>query len=230
MPTHAQGEETIRKLRAFEGKTIREAAIAIGRCTVQVSRLCKKHGLKLLVRETDALPRERAESGRLRIRMDAITPELVREWLDYDQETGILTWKKSHLDRVGSAAGAECGLGYLTVGFFGLLIPAHRLAWFHVHGKWPTEFLDHVDGNGRNNVFVNLREATPLQNMHNVLAKGYSVSKYGKFVARLNVNKKRIRLGTFETAEEAHAAYRAAHSRFHGEFSGFNCREGANHA
>jgi hypothetical protein len=40
-----------------------------------------------------------------------------------------------------------------------------------------------------------------------------------RFQAQINVAGKKLSLGTFNTPEEAHAAYREAASRYHGEFA-----------
>jgi hypothetical protein len=43
--------------------------------------------------------------------------------------------------------------------------------------------------------------------------------KYGKWLARINISGKRIFLGYFDTAEEAHETYRIAAEKYHGEFA-----------
>lgn len=43
--------------------------------------------------------------------------------------------------------------------------------------------------------------------------------KTKKWRARIGLNGERISLGLFSTREEAHAAYRAAAERLHGEFA-----------
>lgn len=67
----------------------------------------------------------------------------LREVLEYDQATGVFVWKVKTAKKVvvGSVAGVEKPTGsgiYRYVAVDGVRYLAHRLAWFHVHGKWPS--------------------------------------------------------------------------------------------
>jgi hypothetical protein len=75
---------------------------------------------------------------------------------------------------------------------------------------------DHIDGNSLNNQRKNLRWATKSQNQHNRFKQKNNTSGYkgvtqyrrtGRWVSRVQVENKRIVLGTFETAKEAGKAY-----------------------
>lgn len=88
--------------------------------------------------------------------------------------------------------------------------------------------IDHIDGNGLNNLRSNLRHATRGQNRMNTEKscnnttgfKGVSFYKQAnKFRARITLDKKQIFLGYFETAQEAHQAYIKAAIELHGEFA-----------
>lgn len=157
-----------------------------------------------------------------------VTAERLREVLHYDQDTGVFTWLKPPTSRrqlTGQAAGCWSGK-YRVIGVDGTLYRAHRLAWLHVTGKWPAHGLDHRDGDGGNNKWSNLREASTSENNRNrrghgvVSLKGVSRFVRGsRFRAHIRVNGKGYHLGSFGTAEEAHAAYCAAAARLHGEFA-----------
>lgn len=93
-----------------------------------------------------------------------------------------------------------------------------------------TELVDHANGNPLDNRRANLRLATRSQNMMNRSKninnqsgfKGVIFHKEsGKWRAVINANKKRHRLGLFDTPEEAHAAYCKAAEFLHGEFANF---------
>lgn len=57
--------------------------------------------------------------------------------------------------------------GYLRVFVFGKYYKAHRLAWFYVYAKWPSDQIDHKDGNKANNIIDNLRDVNQALNMLN---------------------------------------------------------------
>jgi HNH endonuclease len=86
--------------------------------------------------------------------------------------------------------------------------------------------IDHRDGNGLNNTESNLRIATPTQNQCNrgktkANTSGFKgVTKFkGKWKAQIQVNKKLLYLGLFDTAVEAAAVWNWAAKKFHGEFA-----------
>lgn len=92
---------------------------------------------------------------------------------------------------------------------------AHRVVWFLAHGEWPS-VIDHIDGDGFNNRLDNLRNVTQQVNMHNQSRRGYHYSaRAGKYIARITLGGKQIHVGTFGTAEEAHAAYLEAKKIHH---------------
>lgn len=156
--------------------------------------------------------------------------ELMR-LLNYDPETGEFTWKVSRtynsLARAGNIAGIISTRGYKTILISGRRYYAHRLAWFYVHGKWPSITIDHINLNKVDNRIVNLREATRSQNQANRRGYGASgfkgaalrVKKTGIYYeASICVEGSHSYLGTFRSAEEAQAAYSKQASRSFGEF------------
>lgn len=94
----------------------------------------------------------------------------IKEYLDYDQETGIIKWKKPPPRKgflLNQPAGAIRPDGYITIKFEGTSYLAHRLAWFIKTGEWPTKIIDHFDRNRSNNKWQNLRLASNIQNCKN---------------------------------------------------------------
>ncbi len=91
----------------------------------------------------------------------------------------------------------------------------------------PGRDVDHIDGDGLNNRRANLRECTHKQNMANAVVsrrsqlgmKGAYADKRGRFRASIEVNRKTIHLGSYDTPEEAAAAYRGAAKLVHGKFA-----------
>jgi len=105
---------------------------------------------------------------------------------------------------------------------------AHQLIWFMQTGEWPDQ-IDHKNGNAADNRWENLRIATSRQNSWNrsrkrALPRGVTKTRYGdRYWANATIRKedgtKGLKyLGTFDTPEEAHAAWLAYVSKMRGEF------------
>ena len=76
--------------------------------------------------------------------------------------------------------------------------------------------VDHIDQNKQNNTLDNLRIISQQENGFNTKSKGYSWDKNAqKFSAQIHLNGIKIRLGMFETKEEAHDAYLKAKVKYH---------------
>lgn len=102
-------------------------------------------------------------------RRPELTPQRIREVLDYDPVTGALTWITSRKSgaQAGERAEVATNTGYFSVRIDGKLLLAHRVAWAHHHGKWPEHVIDHIDSNGQNNSMANLRDVPQGLNLQN---------------------------------------------------------------
>lgn len=144
------------------------------------------------------------------------------ERFDYKPLTGELIFRTARGNKpVGAVFGCTNAAGYISGGFDGTLLYAHRLIYKWVTGQDPnpTDDIDHADGNKANNSFWNLRTASRTQNCFNRKAKGY-VKVDGRYYAKICLgNRKVIPLGGYATEDEAAAAYAAATLRYHGEFA-----------
>lgn len=163
-----------------------------------------------------------------------ITAEKLREVLDYEPHTGDFTWRVALSKRVKVGARAGCvevdkaGLKYVRIGLFGRPYRAHRLAWLHVHGEWPSDLIDHISGDTLDNRICNLREANSAQNGANCRMlvsntsgiKGVSWHRgKGRWQARINIDGKLKHLGWFREKPEAADAYRRAAEAVQGQFA-----------
>lgn len=105
--------------------------------------------------------------------------------------------------------------GYRRINVDGVSVAAHRAAWALKTGAWPAMDIDHEDGVGDHNWWINLRLATDEQNQANARLKktntsgfkGVSRVRSGRWQANIWYKKRSIYLGRFDTPEEAHAAY-----------------------
>ena len=161
-----------------------------------------------------------------------ITQTTLKEYVHYDPLTGVFTQiKKTHprdnTRPLGEPLGYPDGGGHIHFSMLGRKYKAHRLAWLYMTGVWPSEQIDHIDGDRANNAFSNLREATNAQNQHNRRCVGSASgfkgvypnsSRAGSWVAQFN----KKHLGVFETAQEAADAYDAYVLTVCGEFAATN--------
>jgi hypothetical protein len=152
----------------------------------------------------------------------ALTAARLRELVDYDPETGAMTWRAT-----GKPAGSRHSRGYWQISIDGRKYLRHHLAFLYVLGRWATVEIDHINGDKTDDRIDNLREATRTQNSWNkgLTArnksglKGASWDSHNRrWRGQINVGGKMAYLGSFQTPEEAHAAYVEAARKLHGEF------------
>ena len=177
------------------------------------------------------------------------TPEVLRQLMTYDPETGKLFWAQRGAEwftdgtyhtaevqaRIWNTKYADKeaftpinSRGYHTGTVKGKMLLAHRIAWAITHGRWPDHFLDHINGIRSDNRLCNLREATHAENSRN---SDVPMGKSGvrgvrqdkrwrkKWQARITVDGVAKSLGYYDTMEEAIAARQAAVTKYHGEFA-----------
>lgn len=147
----------------------------------------------------------------------------LRWLLHYDRFTGIWTWAVDRGPRrAGDVAGTENSEGYIQIRIDRKLYMAHVLAWFYSFEQWPKNQVDHEDRVRSHNWLNNLRQATPSQNLGNSPKRKHNTSGF-KGVYRSG-NKWRaeiahVKLGYFDTPEEASAAYQLAAEARYGVFA-----------
>jgi hypothetical protein len=161
-----------------------------------------------------------------------LTQQALKEIITYDHETGIFRWinmRRGWADLSGKKAGYKEVKGYIVIQINEFQYKAHRLAWLYFYGAWPSNQIDHINGDKTNNQICNLREATTIENCRNTGAKSTNTSGFkGVFYikqrakrpwqASVCIKGKMIYLGSFSTAEEASLAYEAAAKERFGVF------------
>ncbi len=158
-----------------------------------------------------------------------LTQQELMDVLSYDPMTGLFVWIVSPRNGwAGKVAGCLHSTGYIRIRINGRGYTAHQLAFLYMTGKWTEADIDHKDGDGSNNKWLNLRQSTKSQNKAN--SRSYKNNKSGikgvcwnkhldRWGASIQVAGKRHFLGLFHTKEEAAEAYMASAVLFFGEFA-----------
>ena len=166
---------------------------------------------------------------------ETLDRDTLRQALDYDPVTGDFHWH-ARADRsrgwntryAGTLAGclaAFPGGVYRQINLSGHKYSAHRIAVAWMTGDWPPEEVGHLNGDAKDNRWINLTlchrslihariPGGPAQVRH----KGVS-RRRDRFRARIKVRGVETHLGVFGTAEEAHTAYATAARRAFGRFA-----------
>lgn len=156
--------------------------------------------------------------------------DTLKSLLHYDPETGHFTWLQMARPNVSALVGTRAGrvdeTGYRRIKCAGGMYRAHSLAWFYMTGDWPPNEMDHVNRDRDDNRWSNLRLATRSENMRNTRTYRNNSSgqrgvlpKGKKWIARIDVEKRAIWLGTFGTFEAAQEAYLKASAEHFGAWA-----------
>ena len=159
--------------------------------------------------------------------LGVLTQKRLCELVHYDPATGDFVWKIDRTGGVkaGSLAGYVNNEGYRMLRLDGRDYSAHRVAWLYRFGFWPLGEIDHINRDRADNRIANLRDVSRAVNQSNKGCWGKSghagvqLRDNGKYRAYISGGGKRRSLGTFETFEEAVAAYRTAHASIYGSES-----------
>lgn len=163
-----------------------------------------------------------------------ITLEIAKALFRYDPESGLLTWNFSSAQiKEGHEAGtnttsSQSKTEYRGIKLFGATYKVHRIIWLMQTGEWPKGDVDHIDGNGLNNKWENLRDVTHSQNLMNAAVRSDSTTGYKgvsydkqrcKWYAYINIDGKRKMLGRHGSLQEAVNARAIAERNLFGEYA-----------
>lgn len=180
------------------------------------------------------------------------SPEVLRQLLRYEPETGNLYWlprtpdmftdgnrsaewqcrawnaKRANLPALHSINDS----GYRRGNIGGRSVRAHRAAWALAHGAWPEHEIDHINGVPSDNRLCNLRLATSSENKMNRAGS----SKRSRFIgvspnppgwtASVRVNGKYLYGGYFSSDLDAAIARDALALEHYGPFARLNFPNG----
>lgn len=150
---------------------------------------------------------------------------LIKEYFRYDEESGLLYWRKSPGSsvRTGKVAGNLEPNGYIRVYFRGNKYLAQHIIWYIYYGVWPSQKTDHKNRVRNDNKIKNLRLSNSSQNSANSNwgpSKGVQyVHQTNKYRARIKFEGKLIHLGYFRSFEEAKEAYTDKAVELFGDFA-----------
>lgn len=171
--------------------------------------------------------------------------EVLRQLLDYNPDTGALTWKRRPRKMFKADgpfrtwnsrfAGKEAFTSVNLSGYrYGTLLygvcRAHRVIWKWWTGEDPQQ-VDHINGIRTDNRVANLRSATCHENSRNVRSHKDSTSSFvgvswdkrrQKWRANIMVAGRARSLGYHAQEEDAARAYDAAAREHHGKFANPN--------
>jgi hypothetical protein len=141
-----------------------------------------------------------------------LTQDYIKSLLHYNPETGLFTRLKN-----GAPAGSNHKSGYVRIKITSKhSYLAHRMAWIYMTGEMP-KIIDHINGNGLDNRFCNLRNVTNAENLQNIrhatkrnqanLLGAHKVKGKDIYSSSIWVQGKKQFIGYFATAQEAHNRY-----------------------
>lgn len=139
-------------------------------------------------------------------------------YFKYDPSTGIISWQRTH--RESSLHGTHAGhdtTQYRQLKLFGKTLSYAQVAWILYYGEVAQGFIDHIDGNKKNNRINNLRVSTNRQNQNNRKSHingslvGAHKTKSG-WTSAIRFNGHSYHLGSFRSDIAAAEAYEIAKS------------------
>jgi len=158
-----------------------------------------------------------------------ITPEELRELLDYNPDDGTFVWKeraqKSFNKRYAGkeALTANHNNGYKQGTINGGTYYVHRVAFAIYHGRWPSDQIDHINGHKTDNRIANLNNVAArgnnknkkrsINNTSGVTGVSWDKSS-GRWLARIGVNSGVICVGSFDSKEDAIFARKMAEMEY----------------
>jgi len=136
-----------------------------------------------------------------------ITQAELRERVNYDPDSGIMTLKrkprKGGHTPIGGVMGSKHKAGYLEVRLNNRAYLIHRLAWLYMYGEWPDN-VDHINHDRTDNRLINLRSVARVDNQRNQKMKSnnssgvtgvYWMAGRGKWLSKIKVAYKETNLG-----------------------------------
>ena len=159
--------------------------------------------------------------------IDNVAADIFLKSLDYDPDTGILTWRPKDESKFDCKrwntryAGKEAGCLDISNGYKNIMLKSeifrrrfkyHRVAWLVFYGEWPSKQVDHINHIRSDNRICNLRDVTHQQNCRNRGMNSNNTSgvmgvcwhrEVGKWVAQSACKGEKIFVGSYASKEDA---------------------------
>lgn len=132
----------------------------------------------------------------------AVRASYLRAQFTYDCETGKLYRLKARSYYLATPLEVTTP----TVMVAGRLYRTDRVIWHYVNGSWPVGKLTHLNGDETDNHLENLAEIA-LAPVEGKLLGAHFNRRTGRWYAMISRYGRNKSLGTFDSPEEAHAAY-----------------------
>lgn len=167
-----------------------------------------------------------------------ITPELLRQLLRYEPETGMYFWKERPASMFSSegyckkwntqyankqSMTTKGGDNYYQIRVLGINFKAHRVVWAMHYGEWPNGSIDHINGVQTDNRITNLRVVSHSENLKNMGVRKNNTSgvvgvcwdkREHRWKAFIRQGGKMFNLGNFDKIEDATQARKKAEIAF----------------
>jgi hypothetical protein len=99
--------------------------------------------------------------------MSELTQEYLKRILVYDDGKLIWNVKRGRYVKIGTIAGKLRKDLYTDIKIDGRMYLLHRLIWMYFNGKFPDQYIDHINHIRIDNRIENLREVSRLENNRN---------------------------------------------------------------
>lgn len=164
------------------------------------------------------------------------TQELLLQLLTYSPSTGKLLWNERPIEMFKTSractiwnkkySGKEAGtisnvknsdLQYIHISINNKIYRAHMLIWIMIHGNIEG-IIDHIDGNGLNNILINLRDISQSKNIRKCKMRknnssghrGVTLTESGRYAVCIMIDRKKIHLGRYDDIQYASMIYSTA--------------------
>lgn len=154
-----------------------------------------------------------------------ITQNELKQLIHYDPDTGAFVWLTNNKGKTAGCAALhkDSGKTYILIRVNYSLYKAHRLAFLYMTGQMPTDEVDHINGDGSDNRWCNLREVTRIENGRNMRLQSNNKSGLPgvhwdksrcKWMCYIKLNNKRVNLGRHQDFFEAVCVRKSAELRY----------------